>query len=61
VNQVLTERGDQVGEPAQQVPQQVKEIHVIEYWPPSGASPLAAEFSGKRFGQPGTQRGTCSR
>jgi hypothetical protein len=46
VDQVLTERGEQVGEPAQQVPEQVKEIHVIEYWPPSGASPWAAKSPG---------------
>src|SRR5215475_7507810 len=50
VNQVLTERGEQVGEPAQQVPQQVKEIHVIEYRPPSGASPRAAESPGTGSG-----------
>jgi hypothetical protein len=46
VDQVLTERGEQVGEPAQQVREQVKEIHVIEYWPPSGASPWAAKSPG---------------
>jgi hypothetical protein len=46
VNQVLTEGGEQVGEPAEQVPEQVKEIHVIEYWPPIGASPPATEAPG---------------
>jgi hypothetical protein len=31
VGHVLTDRGEQVGEPAEQAPEQVKEIHVIEY------------------------------
>jgi hypothetical protein len=46
VDQVLTERGEQVSEPAEQVPEQVKEIHMVEYWPPSGASPRATECPG---------------